>query len=558
MECYSGDKDFLALQVKVPFPSQHGTFNSESYILHFNADEKLTFHYLLAEVIRIHFKQTGHVIQHHHMFYSNNGMGFIEHDQDIVKFLLAVGKRHGSMMPSVRLVINGCMVNLCSDIWLKILLFTECTPKVLATLMAVSSQFESIFSANASWRCVKLKYSFEGVGSHGKLGEEYKEWLLKDAGLPLINAIRVKHVSLRYSRLRILLGTLPLTSPTEAFWSGDFMNQTRLYNKNLILIVNDLVNSKKQSTNNCSVEMVGTDGNHHNFAQVYHSALHYLFPSSVIHNSKRMEDSPSLSSNVVVKHEVGIKGSRTHANVKFYRTKVELLQSRLDDPGACFPITSESFIGMHASTLYNESQPQYSKEFIDTYGMRVVGDDRLLFAQFQHTQNCFSSSQLYQMSLRTRAVVFVLGIHIHLGRIDGKEQLNSIYQQLHTLWSTYAVQPLRKETSVDGVESLDVMVPPVLVVLSIKDLPTQRQANGRYEDSELELMKYWTYQTYEMMQKVVQATKTFSGRTWYIQPMPQQMEAVNDLSKGFINSINWIIRAITDNNATNITTMMKK
>jgi hypothetical protein len=162
------------------------------------------------------------------------------------------------------------------------------------------------------------------------------------------------------------------------------------------------------------------------------------------------------------------------------------------------------------------------------------------------------------MSLRTRAVVFVLGIHIHLGRIDGKEQLNSIYQQLHTLWSTYAVQPLRKETRVDGVESLDVMVPPVLVVLSIKDLPTQRQANGRYEDSELELMKYWTYQTYEMMQKVVQATKTFSGRTWYIQPMPQQMEAVNDLSKGFINSINWIIRAITDNNATNITTMMKK
>ena len=94
-------------------------------------------------------------------------------------------------------------------------------------------------------------------------------------------------------------------------------------------------------------------------------------------------------------------------------------------------------------------------------------------------------------------------------------------------------------------------------MLSIKDLPTQRQGNGRYDDSTLELLRFWTYQTYEMMQKVVQATKTFSGRTWYIQPMPQQIQSVEDLSNGFINSINWIIRAITDNNATNITTMNK-
>ena len=74
--------------------------------------------------------------------------------------------------------------------------------------MAVSSKFELIFSSDGAWTHVKLKYNFEGVGSQGKLGEEYKDWLLKDAGLPLINAIRVKHVSMRYSRLRILLGTL--------------------------------------------------------------------------------------------------------------------------------------------------------------------------------------------------------------------------------------------------------------------------------------------------------------------------------------------------------------
>ena len=559
MECISNEKDLLALQVKVPFPSLQGTFNSESYILHFAPDEILTFKFLMHEVIRIHFKQTGYVIQHHHKFYNKNVFGFINHDQDIVQFLLAVRKRCGSTIPTVRLVINGCLANLPHDMWLAILQFTDCTPKVLATLMAVSSKFDSIFSSDGAWTHVKLKYNFEGVGSQGKLGEEYKDWLLKDAGLPLINAIRVKHVSLRYSRLRILLGTLPLTSPIEAFWSGDFLNQSRMNNKNLILIVNDLSDSV-QSTRDCSIEMVSNDGHHYNFAQVFHSALHYLFPSSVIRNSKRIEDYPTISGTVVVKHESGIKGSRTHSNVKLYRNRLELLQSRLDDAVGCFPVTSDTLIGM-PTTLQNDSQPQYTTEFLNRYGVRSVGDDRLIFTQFQHTHNSFSNYQLYTMSLRTRAVVFILGIHLFLGSVDGKEQLKSIYQQLHTLWNTYAIQPLRKvskETRVDGgLESLCVLAPPVLVVLSIKDLPTQRQGNGRYDDSTLELLRFWTYQTYEMMQKVVQATKTFSGRTWYIQPMPQQIESVEDLSNGFINSINWIIRAITDNNATNITTMNK-
>ena len=49
--------------------------------------------------------------------------------------------------------------------------------------MAVSSKFDSIFSSDGAWTHVKLKYNFEGVGSQGKLGEEYKDWLNTNNGV---------------------------------------------------------------------------------------------------------------------------------------------------------------------------------------------------------------------------------------------------------------------------------------------------------------------------------------------------------------------------------------
>jgi len=360
--------------------------------------------------------------------------------------------------------------------------YLNCSAVQMSILRTVSSKWKRLFSQDKFWQSYTIRTS-QWEGEQGGFYDDVADELSDLAGLPRFNALRVQWCARHSSRLRLYVGYL---DPSQRHFFGK-----------LKLALFDMFRQSPVSRPRRSlILMYGSD---RVLSESAHRALISLLPPSTT-----CEEPQTLvpGDKLVSVEAVRALGDSKSKATTYFRVRVER--------------------GVHSS-------------FRDT--LRIAGDSRLqvVLLQGKEMNNCSVgsedaySSRMQFLRLRSLAVVISLPMGaatMHPAALS--TAFREIYRQAFPTPDMYARTQshssdieLPLDTTVDNDD-----IPPLLVLLPI----------DQFDDIES--------QTKSVL-RTVSGIVSGSSREFFVQPYHPELTKKEDLHRGFLFGINWMVRCLS-------------